>query len=150
MTVEEFRDTVALWLVSQKSAGDVVLAACDLLVAGIDGPAVSRLAAASVRDGFDLHVLEDALRELGLEHHDHGTAAAKEAGLRAMAGRTLAGRLAPRELTRWAHRTCGHDQIELAQGLAELDDVYDMLDVTDASEADVDAEVLAEARRLTY
>ena len=149
MTVEEFGDVVALWSVQEKSAGDVVLAACDLLVAGVDGPAVSRLAAASVREGFDMHVLEEALRELGLEHHDHGTEAGKEAGLRAMARRTLSGELTPRDLTRWVHRTCGHDRIALAAELALLDDVYDSLGVTALSEDDVDADVMAEVRRIT-
>jgi len=44
LTVEEFRDVVALWHVNEARDTDVVLAACDLVVAGVDGPAVSMLA----------------------------------------------------------------------------------------------------------
>jgi hypothetical protein len=47
------------------------------------------------------------------------------------------------------HRTCGHDRIALAAELALLDDVYDSLGVTALSEADVDADVMAEVRRIT-
>jgi len=150
MTVDEFRDVVALWLVNEKSAGDVVFAACELLVAGTDGPAVSRLAALSVREA-DIEMpilLEDALRELGLDHHDHGTDAGKEAGLRATARRTLAGQMSPRELARWVHRKFGHYLPE-AEELARLDDIYDTLEYTDLSSADVDEQVMAEVRRIT-
>lgn len=42
------RDAVALWNVDQGSAADVVRAACDLLVAGLDGPALCTLAAVSI------------------------------------------------------------------------------------------------------
>ena len=34
MTVEEFRDVVALWHVNEARDTDVVLAACELVVAG--------------------------------------------------------------------------------------------------------------------
>ena len=41
------RNTVALWHVNEKTAGDVVFAACDVLVSGIDGIALAELAAVS-------------------------------------------------------------------------------------------------------
>ncbi|GGU74991.1 hypothetical protein [Lentzea flava] len=151
MTVEEFRDVVGLWHVDRRSAADVVRAACDLLVAGVDGPAMSRLAAASVRTADDEVplLLEDAMTEVGLEHHHLGSDGGLEAGVRAMARLTLAGELSPRELARWAHRWCGHDRLELADGLALLDDVYDERELAGLTEEDVDEEVLAEVRRIT-
>ena len=151
MTVEEFGDVVALWWVKEKSAGDVVFAACDLLMEDVPAPSLAVLAAVSRREA-DVEVpirLRDVLPELGLEWHDRGTIAAKEAALRAMSRRTLAGELAPGELTRWVHRKFGHAWIELADGLAGLDDVYDNLDATGGAETDVDEEVFAEVRRIT-
>jgi hypothetical protein len=151
VTVEEFRDVVALWQVGWRSAEDVVRAACDLLVAGVDGPAMSRLAAASVRTADDEVpvLLEEAMTEIGLEHHDLGSDGALEAGVRAMAALTLSDELSPRELARWAHRSCGHERLALAEELVMLDDVYDCLEFTAETEADVDEQVMAEARRLT-
>jgi hypothetical protein len=63
-----FRDVAALWLVNEKPANDVVLAACDLLVADVGSTAVARLAALS-REEADTEVpilLPEALREFGL------------------------------------------------------------------------------------
>jgi hypothetical protein len=54
----------------------------------------------------------------------------------------------PSALTVWAHTTFGHDTLELADRLVELDDVYDCLEFTDTTEQDVDADVIAEARRI--
>ncbi|NKE56555.1 hypothetical protein FXN61_06800 [Lentzea sp. PSKA42] len=150
MTVEEFRDVVALWHVGQRSASDVVRAACELLVAGVDGPSVSALAGASLRHAWEEMppLLEDALRELGLEHHELGSEGGKEEGLRLMARRTLAGKMPPRELAEWVHNNFGHD-LPQAEGLARLDDIYDVLEYTDLSPADVDDQVMTEVRRIT-
>ncbi len=52
----------------------------------------------------------------------------------------------PSALTVWAHRTFGHDTLELAERLVELDHVYDCLELTDMTERDIDAGVIAEAR----
>jgi hypothetical protein len=37
---------------------------------------------------------------------------------------------------------------ELAERLAELDDVYDCIELTDITDQDVDVDVVAEARRI--
>ncbi|MFI6101270.1 hypothetical protein ACIA8G_37475 [Lentzea sp. NPDC051213] len=87
------------------------------------------------------------LPELGLEWHDKGTAAAKEAGLRAMAARTLSGELTPRELTAWAHRVLGHQHE--GERLSELDDTYDVAPYATMSDEEVDELVMAEVRRIT-
>ncbi|HEX8870392.1 MAG TPA: hypothetical protein VF821_32305 [Lentzea sp.] len=150
MTVEEFRDVVALWHLGERSDGDVVLAACDLLMAGIDGPAVSALAGVSLRRPWDeiQPLLGDALAELGLEHHDHNTDEGKALGLRLMARRTLVGEMSPRELAAWVHSRFGHGLPEGDQ-LAQLDDEYDMREYDGHDAADLDAEVMAEVRRIT-
>ncbi|WP_086662732.1 hypothetical protein [Lentzea kentuckyensis] len=142
-----FRDVVALWLVREKRATEVVLAACDLLVAGAGGEAVARLAAVT-RLEADIEVpilLPEVMRELDLPHHDRGTVEAREAGLRAMAVRVLAGELTPRELTKWSHRVFGHE--DEGWRLSELDDAYDTYALD--SDEELDAEVLEEARRIT-
>ena len=65
------RNVVGLWYVDQRSAADVVSAACDLLVAGFDGPALRELAAAppDVSDFDVTDLLEPALQVVGLPYH---------------------------------------------------------------------------------
>ncbi len=150
MNLEVFRDTASLWMVRRASAEDVVRVACDLLVAGVDGPAMCELAAVSIRHAdADLPlVLEPALREVGLPHHEPGSTGAQEAGLVVMCARVLANEVHPQSLTSWAHAEFGHGGIDLAQGLVTLDDSYDMADVTGADTGELDAEVRAEALRV--
>ena len=151
MTVEEFRDVVALWHVNEASDAEVVLAACELVVAGVDGPGVSTLAGASLKHAWEEvpPLMEDALRELGLDHHEHQSDAGREQGLRLMARRTLAGEMTPRDLAEWVHQHFSHDLPE-AEELAELRDVYETLDYyPELSPAELDEQVLAEVRRLT-
>jgi hypothetical protein len=47
-----------------------------------------------------------------------------------------------------AHATIGHGELDLAEHLVELDDVYESLEVTDMTEQDVNDEIIAEARRI--
>jgi hypothetical protein len=149
--LSKLSDAVALWSVGQTNAADVVFAACDLLVAGEDGLAVAELAAVSVRAAEDEMpvLLEAALVEAGLAYHERTTLRAFEEGLRVMCGRVVAGALQPRALTRWAHATCGHDKVALAENLVLLDDVYDSIDCTDLTVEDVDAEVVEQAWLIT-
>jgi hypothetical protein len=93
-------------------------------------------------------LLEAALHEVGLESYPPGSRAGAEAAVRTLARRVLDGLLEPSALTVWAHSTFGHDTLELADRLVELDDVYDCLEVTDMTEQNVDADVIAEARRI--
>ncbi|GGN12421.1 hypothetical protein GCM10011609_60830 [Lentzea pudingi] len=151
MTVEEFHDVVALWHVNDATSADIVLAACELVVAGVDGPAVSVLAGASLKHACEEvpPLMEDALQELGLDHHEHSSDGGRQEGLRLMAQRTLAGAMTPREFAHWVHLRFSHD-LPAAEKLAELDDTYDVLEYhADLTAADVDEQVLAEVRRLT-
>lgn len=79
--------------------------------------------------------------------HDDSTAGA-EAAVRTLAARAVAGTLPPRELTVWAHSRFGHGKLALAEKLVDLDDVYDCVEYSNVTDAEVDADVVAEARRI--
>ncbi|MER6678803.1 hypothetical protein [Streptomyces sp. NPDC000983] len=132
------------------SATDVVTSACDALIAGLDSPALRMLAACTRAEAdYDVHgLLPPALDELGLLLRPAGSLAGQEAAARALAARTLAGELTPRELPFRIHQRFGHE-LPLAGQLANLDDEYDILEYGDRTLAQVDADVLAEALRIT-
>lgn len=145
----KLEQAAALWSLDPSDATEVVLAACDALVAGLDTPSLRMLAAVSIRElrgsGHQIaEVLQAALEELAIDYRPPGSVAGREAAVRAMAARLLNGDVSPRELTTWAHRKFGHE-LPLAEPLAVLDDVYDTLPYTDDSVDDVDAEVHAAA-----
>ncbi|MGW6145817.1 hypothetical protein ACWFR4_48810, partial [Streptomyces sp. NPDC055140] len=77
-----------------------------------------------------------------------GSVAGQEAAARALAARVLAGELRPRELVFRIRQRFGHE-LPLVERLANLDDEYDILEYGDRTPAQVDADVLAEALRLT-
>ncbi|MFE7487316.1 hypothetical protein [Kitasatospora sp. NPDC057541] len=146
----ELQDRAALWSIGEIRARDVVDAACDALVAGLDTPAL-RVLAACTRAEADYEVpelLRCALDELGLTFYPPGSVTGQEAAALALAGEMLAGELSPRELAFRIHQRFGHE-LPVAKRLAELDDEYDILDYRGGrAPSDVDAEVTAEARRL--
>jgi hypothetical protein len=143
------RDVVALWCVGHKTAADIVYSACDLLVNGLDGPALRALAAVPL-DQADIEVaelLEPAMKDIGLPYYSMGSTASLQAGLVAMASQTLSGAFTPGYLAAWAYETFGH-QVDFAADLARFDDVYEVGDGTNSTREDVDKEVIAEARRI--
>ncbi|MFE4634545.1 hypothetical protein ACFRJ1_14400 [Streptomyces sp. NPDC056773] len=144
------QDHAALWRVGELSASEVVDSACAALVAGLDTPHLRILAACTRAEAhYDVHdLLPPALAELGLTFHPAGGEAGQEAAVRALARRMLAGELEPWELTFRIHRRYGHE-LPLAERLTELDDEYGMLEDGDEATAHIDAEVMAEAGRLT-
>lgn len=143
------QDHVALWSVGEASAIDVVGAACDALVAGLDTPGLRVLAACTRAEAdYDVHdLLPAALHELGLTFYPRDGAAGREAAVPALARRMLAGEFTPRQFTSRIHRRYGH-ALPLTERLAELDDEYDSIEYGDGTVAEVDAEVMAEARNL--
>ncbi|CAM4031025.1 hypothetical protein KIPE111705_37190 [Kibdelosporangium persicum] len=145
------RDAVALWQVGQSSAADVIYAACGLLTADVDTPTLRTLAALSIKDAdYEVNeLIEAAMSEIGLAWHPRDTSAAKEAALVALARRVLSGGMKPADLAFWAHSAFCHGTSDLAETLVELDDVYGTLDCMHLAVADVDAQVIAEARRIT-
>lgn len=138
-----------LWSAREVRAEEVVRAACDALVAGLDGPAL-RILAACTRAEADEEVREllpEVLGELGLVFYPLDGEAAREHAVRLLARWFLAGGTSPREFTRRLHRNHGHE-VEAALPFVGLDDVYDTLEYTDCTVAELDAEVVAEARRI--
>ncbi|WP_406865010.1 hypothetical protein ABZO31_33040 [Streptomyces sp. HUAS MG47] len=144
------QDLAALWSVGECRAAAVVDAACDALVAGLDSPSLRILAACTRAEAdYDVHeLLPPAFDELGLVHSPFGDEEdALEDAARALARRMLAGELTPREFTRRVHARYGHE-LELTERVAELDDEYDDAEYHDRTPTDVEAAVVAEARRL--
>lgn len=146
----ELANTAALWSVGYLRAADVVRAACDALVAGMDGDALRMLAAVPYRNADEEvpEFLEARLHELALDYRSPRSRNGQAAAVKVLAARVLAGALPPRELAFWAHGTIGHDQLPLAERLVELDDVYDTVGYDDQPLDEVDADVVAEARRI--
>ncbi|EGJ72705.1 hypothetical protein STTU_p0092 (plasmid) [Streptomyces sp. Tu6071] len=143
------QDHAALWSMGEIRASDVVNAACEALVAGLDTPGLRVLAACTrAESDYDVHeLLPEALNELGLTFYPIASDAGQEAAARALARRMLAGELTPREFTVRIHQRYGHE-LPLTERLAELDDEYDVLEYGDGTVDHVDVEVTAEARRL--
>ncbi|MET8827299.1 hypothetical protein ABZX40_15090 [Streptomyces sp. NPDC004610] len=143
------QDHAALWSMGEIRASDVVIAACDALVAGLDAPGLRMLAACTRAEAdYDIHdLLPAALDELGLTFCPVGSGACQEASARALARRMLAGELTPREFTSRIHQRYGHE-LPLTERLAELDDEYDVLADGGSTEGQLGAEITAEARRL--
>ncbi|MDO3684559.1 hypothetical protein [Micromonospora sp. C28ISP2-4] len=145
------QDATALWSIHRGTTAEVIEAACDCLVAGVDSPSLRILAGVSPSAGIQdlVRWLEPTLDELGLAYFPQGSRVGEDAAVRIMATRLLAGALIPRELARWAHSAIGHDGTPLAEELVLLDDDYDTLEYGEETETDIDARVLAEARRVT-
>lgn len=144
-------EAAILWSAGFGEPESVVLAACDALADGEDGRTLAMLAGLPLRGLDDLDVedlLEQALTEVGLPYFTPHSREAEESALVVMARRTLSGAVSPRDLALWTHRVFGHDRLAEAARLAELDDVYDTIEYTDLAPADVDAEVIGEARRI--
>ncbi|WP_203731927.1 hypothetical protein [Paractinoplanes durhamensis] len=144
------RDLAALWSVEQVDAADLVAAACDLLVTDHDGTALAMLAGVSARhaDQEVPDLLEAALADVGLPYYEPGSAEGVQAALTVLAARVVAGEMEPSALTVWAHRVLGHDWSGPGARLVVLDDVYDAEEYDGPPPVEIDAEVLAEARRL--
>ncbi|WNO71447.1 hypothetical protein [Streptomyces sp. AM8-1-1] len=148
--LSELQDRATLWSVGEIPAADVVDAACDALVAGLDRPGLRQLAACTRAEaGYAVHdLLPVALDELGVAFHTVAGEAREEAAVRALARRMLSGQSAPWELTFRLHQLYGHE-LPLAKRLVELDDEYAVIENDDGEVARVTAAVVEEARRIT-
>lgn len=150
VALKRLQEAAALWSADFITAAEVVEVACDLLVAGHDNETLGMLAAVSARHAdIDVpEILPLALEDLSLEHYERFSRAGQEAALHALAARVMAGEMPPMDLAVWAHSRFGHDTLELAGRLAELDDAYDTIEYTHLTEAQINADILAEARRI--
>ncbi|GAA3850477.1 hypothetical protein [Streptomyces sedi] len=144
-----FVDRVALWRIRFAWSDELVAAACDALVAGLDSPALCRLAGLSRREvDYEIPLLiPEVLGELGLcaPQSDPRTDAA---ALRALAALTVRGELSPGRFVAETQGLLIEDP--KADGrLAELCGAYGWAEWNDvADHAALDAGALAEARRL--
>ncbi|WP_405100749.1 hypothetical protein [Micromonospora sp. NBC_01412] len=93
--------------------------------------------------------------ELSLTYYREGSREGEEEAVRIMARRLLAQTITPRDLTEWAYKFISWDGTPLADELIALDNAYEYADAvhdgqpyTSTATADIDAEVIGEARRL--
>ncbi|MCX4389386.1 hypothetical protein OG777_20990 [Micromonospora peucetia] len=154
------QDAAILWSVGSNTAADVIAAACDCLVAGVDSPTLRILAGVSPARGSESDELrrwlEGGLVELSLTYYREGSQGGEEEAVQIMARQLLAQTITPRDLTSWASRFITWDGTPLAGELIGLDNTYEYVEavVDDGQEyptaaaEEVDAEVIAEARRL--
>jgi hypothetical protein len=158
-SLAHLQDTAVLWSARSSRAEDVVAAACDCLVAGVDSPTLRIVAGIPMTKGSESDQLrpwlEGALAELSLTYYPEGSREGEEEALRVMARRLLAGTITPRDLTSWAYRFVTWDGTPLAANLIALDNAYVYVDAvydghqyTSTEATDVDEDVIAEARRL--
>jgi hypothetical protein len=154
------QDAAVLWSIGSATPAEVVEAACDCLEAGVDSPALRILAGLSSAPNADSDELRrwlgDALGELSLTYYREGSRDGEDAAVRIMARRLLAGAITPRDLTSWAYTRITREGTPLARELVDLDDAYERVEpfiydgpaYPTAAVAKVDADVIAEARRL--
>jgi hypothetical protein len=150
-------DKSVLWSTGCVNASEVVMAACDAVAGGYGGMAMAMLAGVHLRQA-DMEMpeyLPDALAEVDLPFFARGAAEGQAAWLVQMSVRLLNGELKPRELAAWAFGVIGYEGSELGQHLVALDSAYvSAQDIAEYSgnpldTADLDADVTAEARRIT-
>ncbi|MDC7122861.1 hypothetical protein OMK64_15100 [Cellulomonas fimi] len=135
-------DAVALWEIrSPRAADEVIAAAVDALVAGVDSPSLRELAGVPASaDYWTLRPLVEAtLGELRIPYPGPGREDLEIAATRVMCARLLEGSLTARDLGAWAHSTIGHEGASRLQPFVELDDIYDLSDDDAAVEALEDA-----------
>lgn len=144
-------DEAALWaLTSAASPHDLIRAACDALVVGVDSPSLRELAGLSDRDSWWTvqPLVEAALDELGLKYPGPDPEEIQLAAAQAMCARLLDGRITARDLATWAHRTIGHEGSPQLQPLVNLDDWLDIREYTGDTEATLEAETVRLAKQL--
>jgi hypothetical protein len=131
-------DAVALWRVGAAPASDVVDAAVDCLVADVDSPALRELAGESPRESrFILDPLIDqALDELGVDRVN--VANPERAALTAVLERYKRGELTAAAAAQWAHHYIGHDGDAACQVFVDFDDMYETVDFSSYTVADLD------------
>jgi hypothetical protein len=131
-------DAVALWRAGAAQASEVIDAAVECLVADVDSPALRELAGESPRESrFILDPLIDqALDEVGL---DPVTAAnIQQAALTAVLRRYRRGELTAAAAAQWAHSYIGHDGDAACQVFVFFDDMYDTVNYSSCTVADLD------------
>lgn len=144
-------DAVALWEVSPASgAAEAIDTATEALVRGLDSPSLRELAGASPRESYWAlrPLVQETLSELGISYPGPRDTDVQVAAGRAMCWRLFHGKITPRALVAWAHRTIGHEGATRLQPLVDLDDLYDEIDVVGRTVKELDEVTYAVARRI--
>ncbi|SFT55822.1 hypothetical protein SAMN04487904_103422 [Actinopolyspora lacussalsi subsp. righensis] len=143
------QEHAVLWSAREIRAEEFVRSACDALVAGLDSPTLRVLAACTRAEATEAvrELLPTALGELGLVFYPLDSEAATEPAVRLLAGRLLAGKVMPRTFAWRISRVYGSN-VDLALPFVGLHEAYDTVVYTEYTVAELDAEVIAEARRI--
>lgn len=145
--IEELAEAIALWSFRPDGRGqEIVDAAVDALVGGVDSPTLRELAGVPGNESrFVLvELVAQTSTELGIEFSPDPSGSV---ACRHMARRTIAGRLDPRELTSWVTRYIGPETEEFAQPFVHLGWLYDE-DLLNFTTEDIDRAVISEAEAL--
>jgi len=143
-----FADAVGMWRTEPGAAlPDVVDAATNLLVVGVDSPSLRELAGTSSRESQWVvePLIQATLEELGLTRLLAGSA--QRASLEVMLRRFLAAKVSVRVLGQWAHGRIGHDGDRDCQPFVELDDILDEYEMCGRELEDLEDAVRKAARQ---
>lgn len=143
-------DVAAQWACGFVNATDVVDAATDALVVGLDSPTLRILAGVPTNEAtVDVPgLVERAMDELELPYFGPGHPTSRLLAASALAAEHVHGRLPARDLCRIIHQQYGHGAHHLIEPLSELDDCYDTIGYTNATEQDLERQTLAAANNL--
>lgn len=144
-------DAAAKWASGLCNAIEVVDAATDALVAGLDSPSLVLLAG-TTRGEADVEIhdlLPAAMAELHLPYYGWNNPDSRLLAAAGLAREHVDGRLPARDLCRIIHSRFGHGAHDLIEPLAVLDDDYDVLDYSqNSTEAQLERRVFEAASRI--
>lgn len=143
-------DRTARWACGFINASEVVDAATDALILGLDSPTLRVLAGVPAAQATievpDL--VERAMDELELPYFGPGHPTNRLIAAAALAAEHVHGTLTARDLCRIVHQHYGHGAHDLIEPLAELDDCYDTIEYSNDTEQDLEQQTLEAARNL--
>ncbi|WP_298457627.1 hypothetical protein [uncultured Cellulomonas sp.] len=141
-------DAVSIWRLVPETVGDVIDAATQCLVDGVDSPTLRELAGASPKESWSVleGLVEATMEELGIA--ELLVADRQDAALRAMARRFRAQRVTAREFANWVENHIGIEGTPDAGVFIELSDMYDEADYTGVTFEEFEREVTEEADAL--
>ena len=128
-TFRYFLEEAALWRRTQGAASDVVDAAVQCLLEGVDSPTFVLIAGLTKAEAEqELHeLLPVALDELGIDCLGYGDPNNDVLAAAAVARAFFYGHLEAQQLAQAVHQTFGHDCHPLVSELSNLDDSFETL-----------------------
>lgn len=144
LPIEELADAIALWSFDPDGRGQqIVDAAVDALVGGVDSPTLRELAGVPGSESRSVlaELVAQTCAELGISYSPDPTGSI---AFRVLARRTIAGRLNPGALTSLATTHIGPESEEFAQPFLHLGWLYEA-ELPNLTTEDIDRAVIAEA-----